>query len=114
MEVLETNQPETLIYDSKQPLDTQTQSMTATTADLARGAVIATDEDGNGVLWTDDDGETPVGILCDDLPTGATVCEVYRTGHFVRQTVNAKTGTLLTPAAEKALRDAGIYLSNKL
>lgn len=122
MELYDKHEPDMLVYDTKETLDTKTVQLTAGQGTLARGTVIAfpaATPGVGGVAWTGADGQAADCVLCDDADTGASgatgsvVGHAYRTGHLCRQALLFGTGvTELTEAAEKQLRDGGIMLSD--
>ena len=117
MDILARHEPNTLIFDNKFVLDTASIVVAGNTGALKRGAIIATVDGADATLWNGNAGQTATGILCDDIDaTGndSVVAQIYRSGHFVRQTVSETTGTTITTEAEKQLRDGGIFLSNQM
>lgn len=97
----------------------------AAAATLKRGTVLALSEgtagDGKTVILgtTAAENETLTAncVLADDVEVGTTadaVALAYRTGHFARNKVIAKSGTSLSAADEEALRKGGILLSDAL
>lgn len=99
-----------LIASGRSPLHTRAITITGTTA-LKRGQLIGKTSDSTPKYQAFATGNTPVGILCEDLtPTSAGVKAVcYVSGHFNGNKVTGYTATL-----DEALNAIGIYVEKAL
>ena len=115
---METFNYDGLIANAKHPVDVKSvgltfasEGFTATT--LTRGTLLCLDANGKAVKFTAAEGQSPDSILTDDITVTAAgdyVATAYKTGCFVRQTINAATGITLTDAQVETLRTKGIFI----
>lgn len=105
--------PEFLFASSKYPVSIVLKAIASGQGVLKRGTALALNTDGKCVILGTESA-TAAYILAEDINVAENdvTAEVYRTGHFIKNALTAKTDYTITDTDVEEFRKVGIILDN--